>query len=293
MRRPVHATTLSVLASKNARVLRGRVRRILAASLVFALSASSASASPRGDGASRDLERRHASPIDEKCRQLLVVRTASWSTSRGTLERYERPPSREDSPESRPWKRVGEPFAVSLGRNGMAWGRGLQAGSEPGPSKREGDGRSPAGAFALGRAFGIAAALPAGSHRFPYLPTQASTYCVEDVGSVHYNEIVDAEDVKPRSWERWSELRRSDGLFDWGVIVRQNEPNTKKGAGSCVFLHIWRGPQLPTAGCTAMAKDSIAETVTWLEPEAAPVLVQLPVPVFETLRDDWGLPGST
>lgn len=174
----------------------------------------------------------------------------------------------------------------------MAWGRGLQPSGEAGPTKREGDGRSPAGAFALEAAFGAAEELPAGSRGFPYLQTRATTYCVEDIRSDHYNRLVDATEVKPTTWERWSAMRRADGLFRWGIIVHQNAPDVVVGAGSCVFLHIWRGEHHPTAGCTAMAAGNIESILRWLEPNAQPVLVQLPEPVYRAVRETWGLPDD-
>jgi D-alanyl-D-alanine dipeptidase len=223
------------------------------------------------------------SPIATESRQLIVVRTRTWRQSTGTLERYERD-------EKVPWHRVGEATPVNVGRNGMGWGRGLHPPDQPGPVKHEGDGRAPAGVFALALAFGAAEGLPPEAKGFPYLHTQATTYCVEDTRSKYYNQIIDANEVKMTSWERWSEMQRADGLFRWGVVVRQNGPDTKNGAGSCVFLHIWRGFRQPTAGCTAMAVDQIQETVRWLDPAAEPRLVQLPEPEYERRRDVWGLP---
>ena len=158
-------------------------------------------------------------------------------------------------------------------------------------AKSEGDGKSPAGVFALGRAFGIAAALPGATHEFPYQRTQSSTYCVEDVRSTYYNQIIDARDVVRTGWEKWSELRRRDGLFDWGIVVHQNDSDIQKGAGSCVFLHVWRGPHVPTAGCTAMPRDRIQAILRWLDPAAQPLLVQLPQPVLDAVRKAWGLPS--
>jgi len=223
------------------------------------------------------------SPIPEACRQLLIVRTPAWSSVGGTLERYERS-------KARGWQRVGDPTALNVGRNGMGWGHGLSKEVRPGPVKREGDGRSPAGVFALGRAFGAAEALPEGSNDFPYLHALPSTYCVEDTRSKFYNQIVDAPGVTPGSRPGWSELRRADGLFRWGIIVKQNDVDTQVGAGSCVFLHIWRGAGRGTAGCTAMASDSLESTLRWLDPAAQPLLVELPDPAYRELRDAWGLP---
>jgi L,D-peptidoglycan transpeptidase YkuD (ErfK/YbiS/YcfS/YnhG family) len=223
------------------------------------------------------------SPVGAGSRQLILVRGASWTASMGTLERYERAAGST-------WTPVGAAIPVDIGRNGMAWGRGLQTTTEAGPVKREGDGKSPAGVYRLGTAFGVAASLPAGARDFPYLRTSPTTYCVEDARSTYYNQIVDSTRVKPPSLDQWSQMARPDGLFNWGVVVQQNAPETQKGSGSCVFLHVWRGPKRPTAGCTAMASDQIQEILRWLDPALGPVLVQLPEPVFRGVRAAWGLP---
>jgi L,D-peptidoglycan transpeptidase YkuD (ErfK/YbiS/YcfS/YnhG family) len=215
---------------------------------------------------------------------MLLVRAESWSKSFGALTRYERDSSGR-------WLAAGAEIPVDLGRHGMAWGRGLHALPTSGPFKTEGDGKSPAGVFALGRAFGTADELPQDSRGFPYLQTQASTYCVEDVRSSFYNQIIDSRQVARAGWEKWSELRRRDGLFDWGVVVRQNAPDTHKAAGSCVFLHVWRGPRVPTSGCTALPREAIQGVLRWLDPAAEPLLVQLPEPALQALRSVWDLPA--
>jgi L,D-peptidoglycan transpeptidase YkuD (ErfK/YbiS/YcfS/YnhG family) len=233
-------------------------------------------------GKGPDVESAPPSPIRASQRQMLLVRSASWHSATGTLERYER--------HDGSWHAVGSPVPVDLGRSGMAWGRGLHPSIHQGPHKREGDGKSPAGVYPLGTAFGVAESLPNGSRGFPYLHARASSYCVEDTRSEHYNELVDSREVSPHGWERWSELVRNDGLFDWALVVRQNARDTQKGAGSCVFLHIWRGPKRPTSGCTAMAEDALETILRWLDPKQKPVLVQLPEPAFRAVEKDWGLP---
>jgi len=79
-------------------------------------------------------------------------------------------------------------------------------------------------------------------------------------------------------------------LFRLGIVVQQNAPDTRPGAGSCVFLHIWRGPHEPTSGCTAMPEERVRETVRWLDPKLRPVLVQLPDLEYVKLRERWQLP---
>ncbi|MDQ2643855.1 MAG: hypothetical protein M3020_08585 [Myxococcota bacterium] len=222
-------------------------------------------------------------PVSPANRQAVVVRSSSWRAQSGTLERYAR--NAEGS-----WMRVGDSIRVMLGRSGMAWGRGLHVPLREGPRKREGDGKSPAGVFLLERAFGASAALPGGPSDFPYFQTRDSSYCVEDTRSRFYNQIIDSNEVPKSSWQRWSPLRRTDGLFEWGIVVTQNSPEITKAAGSCVFLHIWRGDHRPTSGCTAMPRDALESVLGWLERKAKPVLVQLPQPTYDEQRAEWALP---
>ena len=224
-----------------------------------------------------------APPVSASTRQLLVVKAAHWNASSGQLERYERD-------EASAWHGVGAPVSVSLGRNGLAWGRGRHPSGEVGPTKHEGDGRSPAGVYGLSTAFGAAEALPEGAHAFPYRKATPNTYCVEDVRSPHYNELIEARRAGATVWQRWSPLLRADGLFRWGVVVSQNGPDVVVGAGSCVFLHLWRGSHLPTSGCTAMAADALEAILRWLDPKEGPLLVQLPAPVYRAVAAGWGLP---
>jgi D-alanyl-D-alanine dipeptidase len=159
-----------------------------------------------------------------------------------------------------------------------------------GPLKREGDGRSPAGIFDLEHAFGYAADPPEGARGFPYLPIERDTVCVEDVRSKDYNRILDLTGSTGTRWERRSVMLRPDGLFRWGVVVAQNTPAVQPGSGSCVFLHVWKGPGRPTAGCTAMSADRIEEIVRWLDPDGKPSLVQLPEAEYSELRESLQLP---
>lgn len=216
-------------------------------------------------------------------RQLLLVRAEAWYSSTATLTRYTKTTDGD-------WQPVGEPIAVNVGRRGMAWGRGMHTIPETGPRKREGDNKSPAGAFTLDHAFGTDTALPAAAHGFPYKQSLPTTYCVEDTRSEFYNRIIDARDVKVPSWEKWSKLQRSDGLFDWGIVVRHNTESTDRGAGSCVFLHLWKGPRRPTAGCTAMNRNALEDVLRWLDPDARALLVQLPEPAYQQVKEAWGLP---
>jgi L,D-peptidoglycan transpeptidase YkuD (ErfK/YbiS/YcfS/YnhG family) len=223
------------------------------------------------------------SPLPAGSGQLVLVRSASWWASTAVLQRYERDPKTT-------WRPVGTSVNVNLGRAGMGWGRGLHTSLAVGPRKREGDGRSPAGVFRLTQAFGTADSLPPQAAGFPYAKSRSTSYCVEDVRSTYYNQLVDSSRVSASAWEQRSPLLRADGLFDWAVVVQQNAPDIVKSAGSCVFLHIWRGPNRPTSGCTSLPERELEDVIAWLAAAHEPLLVQLPEPVFRAVRDAWGLP---
>ena len=54
-------------------------------------------------------------------------------------------------------------------------------------------------------------------------------------------------------------LRRSDPLYDLILVTDWNMPATP-GRGSAIFVHTWRRPGYPTAGCVAFA----ARDLMWI-----------------------------
>jgi D-alanyl-D-alanine dipeptidase len=177
---------------------------------------------------------------------------------------------------------------IVVGRTGVAWDDRFGAPGAGEPVKREGDGRSPAGVFPLDTAFGFDARPSVPWIRLPYVQLRTTTECVDDGRSVHYNTIVDRDGVSRVDWAS-SEKMRSIGQYEFGVHVAYNAPPTPS-RGSCIFLHIWAGPESVTAGCTAMNVDALKELIGWLDPRRRPILVQLPASVLDARRKEWSLP---
>lgn len=229
---------------------------------------------------------RPGSPVAE-ARQLVVVTTDGWDDLHGTLQRYER------TRRGGSWRAVGDPARVVVGRSGLGWGAGLHAEAAPGgaPVKREGDGKAPAGAFRLGPAFGYAPKTEVPWIRLPYIHSTESYRCVDDVKSRYYNRVVDSVAVR-RDWSGTVErMRLESDQYRLGVVVEHNwGAQTRPGSGSCIFLHIWKGPDEGTAGCTAMEPADIERLLHWLDPRRRPVLVQLPEAEYRRLRGAWKLP---
>jgi zinc D-Ala-D-Ala dipeptidase len=215
-------------------------------------------------------------------KKLIVVTTPDWNVFQGTLTRYERVNSG--------WRKVSEPTPVVVGRNGLAWDPRLARGHSdlyPGPIKREGDGRSPAGVFGLNRGtFGFAPSLP-GSPM--YIPLTSTTECVDDPRSPYYTRIVNRQQFDRVDWNS-SEKMRSVAEYRWGVVINYNMDNPVAGDGSCIFLHEWSGFSTGTTGCTAVAGDDIELIVRWLSGDISAALVQLPQSEYQRLRLAWQLP---
>jgi L,D-peptidoglycan transpeptidase YkuD (ErfK/YbiS/YcfS/YnhG family) len=222
--------------------------------------------------------------VPDDARQMVLVTTASWDAVDAVLQRYERAAAGE------PWRAAGQPVAAAVGRAGLAWGTGLHPAGEEEPSKREGDGRAPAGVYRLSSAFGYATPQEAAWVRMPYVQSDAAIECVDDSGSRFYNRRVDRDTIPQPDWTSHEEMRRADELYRWGVWVDHNSGPPRPMGGSCIFLHVWAGPGVATSGCTAMAEADLREVLAWLDPRARPVLVQLPAPAYAGLRGAWALP---
>ena len=222
-------------------------------------------------------------PLLPTCRQLLLCLAADWEAPHGRLQRFERLPAGG-------WAPLGAVLPVSLGRAGLAWGRGLHP-VQPGRSKREGDGRAPAGAFAISALFGYGAADSplARAAKLPYLAATRDLKCVDDPASAYYNCVVDQSAVAV-DWNSCEAMLRDDARYAVGAVVAHNAAPPLAGCGSCIFLHVWAAPGVPTAGCTAMALADMTALAGWLDGAAVPVLVQLPQAAYDDWREAWGLP---
>lgn len=217
--------------------------------------------------------------------QLVVVTTEGWDATQGKLQAFERT--------AKGWQPHGAAFDVAVGRSGSAWGEGLHPAQAGTPQKQEGDGRSPAGIFAIGPAFGYAPGVTSG---LPYQPMRDTSYCMDVPDSPYYNRIVDAEVVGAEAVEGSTEPMRldlhnkGDVRYREGFVIEHNSNHTP-GAGSCIFAHLWRTPGEATAGCTAMQPQHMKALLAWLKPDTRPAFVLLPKDEYEDLQVVWELPA--
>ena len=129
----------------------------------------------------------------------------------------------------------------------------------------------------------------------PYRPMQATSYCIDVPDSPLYNRIIDTRTEGEAAAKGSTEPMRldlhnnGDPRYREGLVIGHN-PTATPRAGSCIFAHLWRTPGEPTAGCTAMAAETMDGLLAWLRPDARPVFVLLPRAEYERLAHDWRLP---
>ena len=155
------------------------------------------------------------------------------------------------------WKAAFEPLDAVAGRNGFA-----RAGE-----KKEGDGKTPSGIFPLQTAFGYTASMKT---KMPYRQSLEDDIWVDDVNADDYNRWGKKQETLAASFEM---MKRDDDQYKYGIVIEYNTDPVIKGNGSAIFLHIWKCPGLPTAGCVAVSEENILKILDWLDPASSPLII--------------------
>jgi len=135
---------------------------------------------------------------------------------------------------------MGRRFPCVVGRGGII---------DPG-RKREGDGATPAGVHRFtGLLYRPDRLMPPADWALPLGPPDLWS---DDPQDIDYNWHVRAP--HPFSHER---LTRPDPMYDAILLTDWNWPQAVPGRGSAIFVHIWRRPGHPTAGCVAFARADL------------------------------------
>lgn len=211
-----------------------------------------------------------ASKLGDAVTQLVVVTSAHPDCTSGTASLYARSGGN--------WRRIQGPYPAALGRSGIA------ADGE----KREGDGKTPAGVFELGPAFGYAATVPT---KLPYRQAGADDVWVDDPSAPDYNRWTTRQATRAASFER---MHRDDALYELGVVIGYNAAPVRPGAGSAIFLHV-RAPGEATAGCVALDAPAVRALVGQLDAKrgAAIVIATRPTPEVSITMDDFDAQDAT
>ena len=194
------------------------------------------------------------------------------------------------------WQRVLGPFPGRLGRNGLVWGHGLHSNPRGAVTKREGDGRSPAGIFSIGGLWTTTKTHVQHHRCLLEVRVRPSDLWVSDPAQPRlYNRFVRLDHDAATPWELKEQMRQTDYAHSIKLLIRHNTEETPgrpiAGAGSSIFFHIWRRDgAAPTAGCTAMDERNLRALIRRLDPSRHPVYILLPREEYLRLRSPWQLP---
>jgi L,D-peptidoglycan transpeptidase YkuD (ErfK/YbiS/YcfS/YnhG family) len=135
---------------------------------------------------------------------------------------------------------MGRVFACTIGRTGLS------------DAKREGDGATPIGTHRIiGCVYRADRVMRPNAWAKPIGPFDLWS---DDAQDAAYNHMV-------RAPYRYSHERlvRADRQYDIVLITDWNWPDATPGKGSAIFIHAWRRPGHPTAGCIAFAMQDLRQ----------------------------------
>ncbi|MDR9394579.1 L,D-transpeptidase family protein [Roseovarius sp. SYSU LYC5161] len=141
----------------------------------------------------------------------------------------------------------GRQFPCTVGRGGIS------------ALKREGDGATPVGAH---RIVGIQYRPDRLARPSSWaVPTRPGDCWSDAPDQPDYNTLVRA----PYGFS-CETMRRPDPLYDLVIVTDWNWPRAEPWLGSCIFLHQWRRPGYPTAGCIGLRRDHLLRIAGALAP---------------------------
>ena len=143
----------------------------------------------------------------------------------------------------------------SLGRNGVTH------------RKREGDGKTPLGQFALKGGFVRRDHLAIPANRLTLQQSLPQHGWCDDPRAPSYNRLVRLP--SPHGHET---LQRADGLYDVVIVLDYNLQPRIRAHGSAIFFHLTRGPHDPTAGCVAISREAMRRLLPRLAPRVRMII---------------------
>lgn len=188
----------------------------------------------------------HASEQVKKIRpdssQIIIVRSTGGIKANMTLcQRYKGR-----------WRRMFA-FSAVVGKNGVA-----AIGK-----KKEGDLKTPAGLYPITKTFGTKPL----ALKMDYNYITADDKFIDDSNNKRYNTwvsgLTDANSYESMLMEPYA----------YGAVINYNMNPTIAGKGSAIFIHLWRSPNSPTAGCIALAKKHVLMMLRWLDKAQHPYIL--------------------
>lgn len=191
-------------------------------------------------------------------KQLIFVCADSIETSKAQVYTFEKVNGQ--------WKQVFEPMKAVIGSRGFSY------------NKAEGDKKSPVGAFPVYRSFGMAENP---GTKLDYTRFDEGDFWVDDENSPYYNTY--QKGPAGGRWNSAEDLYRIGDPYKYFIVIEYNTENPVAGKGSAIFMHIWKGENSSTSGCTAVSEENLLKIMKWLDPSSEPLILQFPVEHIEKL----------
>lgn len=182
------------------------------------------------------------------CQQVLIVyndTAESWRSKLTAMERI------DDQ-----WQYVYGIINAGVGKSGFA----------PPDEKKEGDGKSPSGAFDIGTLFTY---LPVINTELNYIQSNDSDKWIDDPQSDDYNKWIRGE----TDAESFEVMKRDDVLYKYCVVIEYNTDSVIKGAGSAIFMHLGNKKPGPTHGCVSLTETNMLNLLAWLDKTKKPMII--------------------
>jgi len=184
-------------------------------------------------------------------RQLVTVVAATRRSTTGSL---------------RLWRKSGECWIAVDG----AWTAHLGARGVS-DNKREGDKKTPAGAFAIQPV--MYGGGPSPGVRYRYRRIVCGDWWVEDSRSPFYNRFHHVRcGTKPPFRITSEDMSRSPISYRYLAVIDYNTHPIVPGRGSGIFLHVSASGG-PTLGCVSLPRPQLVTVLRWFDPAASPQVV--------------------
>jgi len=138
-------------------------------------------------------------------------------------------------------------YKCALGKNGIT------------KNKKEGDKKTPAGIFSLGKIFYQKDKIKNLKTQLKKIIIKKNMAWCDDPRNKFYNKLIVTND---KSKEK---LFRKDNLYDIIIVINYNIRPVKKNKGSAIFIHLSRKNYSGTMGCIALNKKDLIEILKSLK----------------------------
>ncbi len=176
--------------------------------------------------------------------QIILVTTKTASSQQATIETFER--TAQGS------------FTSVLKTSGFVGKNGITT------NKKEGDGKTPAGKFSIGTAFGTKG-NPGTSLSFRAI--NKDDVWVDDSESSHYNSW-QSKSATEGEWSSAEDMYIPQ--YRYGFVINYNT-NRVPYKGSAISFHVANNY---TLGCVGTSEQNVIRILTWLNPSKSPVIIQ-------------------